>query len=89
MKRAAKDRTGEYMALDWGDSLPAFYAVRGHVEPTSAAAAVNAAEDSEFAAADFKHGWLKFRFTCFIDGPAWLLAEESEKPNIRVTVTVV
>lgn len=88
-QRTNRNRTGEYMDLDW-ESEPIFYAVRGHIEPEKAAQAVNDATGAEFAAAGFRHGWLKLRFSeWYSDGPRWFLATEHERPNIRVTVLVM
>ncbi|MGH9438543.1 MAG: hypothetical protein ACRD22_11790 [Terriglobia bacterium] len=80
----AMGKDGEYVALEWEYGVPAFYVVRGHVDPASAAAAINAAVGLEFTAQECRYGWLKFRFDGY-GRPKWFSAEKHEKPNMRVT----
>lgn len=85
----ARRGAGEYMDLCW-ECEPAFYAVRGHIDLDRAAEIVNAAEGAEFNASNFRHGWLKLRFSELSSGgPSWFIAGEHERPNIRVTVAEV
>jgi len=89
-ERKACRHDGEYVSLRWeGD--PLFYAVRGHVDPAQAAKIVNDQEGSSFSPADFRHGWLKVRFSALMGnaGPATLLARSYEKPNFPVTLVIL
>jgi hypothetical protein len=77
------------MNLTW-EYHPDFYAVQGHIDLARAAEIVNGEAGTEFTAADFRHGWLKLRFSeLSSDGPLWFIARQSEQPNIRVTVAEV
>jgi len=85
-----RTRDGEYVSLYWeGD--PLFYAVMGHIDPAQAAKIVNNQEGSRFSPADFRHGWLKVRFSAWMEnaGPAWFIAKPHEKPNFPVTLVIL